>query len=171
MSVRLDHSPERTIVRDIPRGMWTFGAVFVISGLFVLLAAPVSAEWLGFSILQRAGILAIGLAHLAGGSYSVWHFQSTVTTFDHRTGEGTHEVRRPFRRTGNVTRFPVADVRTIELRPRADDDGAPMYQLRLWLEGSRVLPLQAEPSQGVARGERDAAAIRDALRLPAQAGD
>jgi hypothetical protein len=171
MSVRIDHSPERTVVRDIPRGMWAFGSVFVCSGLFVLIAAPLSAEWADFSILQRLGMLVVGLGHLAGGCYLVWRYEATVTTFDHLTGEGTHEVRRPFRRAGTVTRFQVADVRTIEVLGRADDEGGAMYQLRLWLAGSRVLPLQGEPSHGVARGERDASAIRAALRLPLLAGE
>jgi hypothetical protein len=169
MSVRLDHSLDRTIVRDIPRGMWAFGSVFVLSGLAVLVGLAGSREWASFSMWVRLAILALGVSHLIAGVYSVWRYEATVTTFDHRTGEGSHEVRRPFRRATTVTRFRVADVRTIELRRHADSDGDPMYQLRLWLAESRALPLQGQPAHGIARGERDASALRDALRLPVRA--
>jgi hypothetical protein len=171
MAVRLDHSPERTIVRDIPRGMWVFGSVFVLSGLAVLIGLVGSRDWASFSMWVRLAILALGFAHLAAGCYSVWRYEATVTTFDHRTGEGSHEVRRPFRRASRITRFRVHDVRTVELRRDTDSDGDPMYQLRLWLAGSRVLPLQGQPAHGIERGERDAGALRDALRLSVGAAE
>ncbi|MEO6527561.1 MAG: hypothetical protein ABIP93_13105 [Gemmatimonadaceae bacterium] len=169
MSFRLEHSTERTVVRDTPQGMWAFGAAFVMSGLTVLLGGVGSDKWPEFPLWVRAVILAIGLSHLIAGCYWVWRYEATVTTFDHVTGDGTHAVRRPFRRDTTVRHFRVADVQTIELRRHADSEGDPMYQLHLWLAESRVLPLQGAPAHNIPRGERNAAALREALRLPARA--
>ena len=167
MPLRLERFATRTIVRDVPRGMWAFGSVFVLSGLFVLVAAPMSRDWARFSPLERVGVIVIGLGHFIAGCYSVWRYEATVTTLDHASGEGTHEARRPFHRAGTLTRFRLGDIRTVEISKHVDGDGDPMYQLRLWLAESRVLALQSQPAHGIERAERSAAALRDALGLTA----
>ena len=167
MPLRIDDSAERLVVRDTPWGLWTFGAVFVTSGLATLSVPLLSSEWSGLSVWQRLAVLAIGAAHLAAGLWTIGRHAATVTQVDRATGDAVHVVRRPFERTRAVTDFHAADVRTVALRTSPDSDGDPMYALELWLSGSRVLPLQAQPAHGRERAEERATRLRAALGLPA----
>ena len=147
---RIENDARLTVVRDIPWGSTIFGLVFVCSGLFVLTIAPRDAQWSGFALWVKASILAIGVAHFWVGCWLVWRRLDTTTTFDHATGEGMHVVRRPWFGEPTVTRFRLEDVRTIEIVESKDGDGDPMYQLVLWLSGSRRLALQL-PEHGLTR--------------------
>jgi len=125
------------VVRDRPSGLWVFGAVFVTSGLIVLTIPFLSSAWNGFVLWERAAVIAIG-----------------------------HVVRRAFSRQREITEFKMSDARGVEIRTTQDSDGDPMYQLRLWLSGSRVLALQGQPAHDRARVEKVAASFRQALALP-----
>lgn len=165
MPFRIDESPDRVVVRDTPIGMWVFGSVFVLTGLIVLSIPFTSTAWTGFVLWERAAVLAIGLGHFLGGSWSVWRYVETRTTFDRGTGEGLHIVRRPFARGVKTTPFDVNDVRTVDIEQSTDNDGDPMYQLRIWLSGSRVLPLQGQPAHGEARARAAESKLRRALGI------
>ena len=80
------------------------------------------------------------------------------------TGEGVHLVRRPWFGEPTVTRFRLDDVRTIEIVKSQDSDGDAMYQLVLWLSGSRRLALQL-PEHGLARSESSKARLIAELGL------
>jgi len=165
MPLYIEESAQSIIVRDRPSGMWVFGSIFVLSGLFALSIPFASAAWSGFVLWERAAVIAIGLGHLAGGAFTVWSHRETLTTFDRATGEGVHIVSRPFVRGAEPTRFRINDARAIEIAHATDSDGDSMYQLRLWLSESRVLPLQAQPMHGEARAKGGASRLRDALGL------
>jgi hypothetical protein len=147
---RIDESPERIVASDRPTGMWMFGSVFILSGLVVLSIPFVSTSWAGFVLWQRAAVVAIGVGHLAAGAWTVWSHVETRTIFNRASGEGLHVVRRPFARRTTATQFNVEDVRAIESERATDSDGDPMYRLRMWLSGSRVLALQGQPAHGEA---------------------
>jgi hypothetical protein len=166
VSFRIEQTPDRTVIRDVPTAMWVFGSVFVASGLFVLGMPVRSVEWSTFGFWPRVAVLAIGAAHLSVGCWTVWRSVSTVTTLERTTGEAVHAVRHPFRRDHRVTRFRLSDARAVELRRSTDGDGDPMYQMVLWLEGSRALALQGSPAHGEKRAELRAASVRTALSLP-----
>ena len=165
MPLRVDESPECVVVRDRPTGMWLFGSIFVLAGLLVLSIPFMSTAWARFALWERASVLAIGLGHFLGGSWSVWRYVETQTTFDRIRGTGLHIVRRPFARRVTTTPFEVAEVRTVEIQQTTDNDGDPMYQLHIWLSGSRVLPLQGQPAHGEARALAAELKIRRALGL------
>jgi hypothetical protein len=164
MSFRIQSDERRTIVRDVPYGSTIFGMVFVCSGLFVLTTATRDAQWSHFVLWEKLSVLAIGLAHFWVGSWLVARRRDTTTTFDHATGEGVHVVRRPWFGEPAVTRFALGDVRTIEIVRSKDSDGDPMYQLVLWLAGSRRLPLQL-PEHGRTRAESSRARLVSELGL------
>jgi hypothetical protein len=164
MAFRIQSDTRRTVVRDVPRGSTIFGMVFVCSGLLVLTSATHGAQWSRFVLWERLSVLAIGVAHFAGGSWLVWRRLDTMTTFDHATGEGVHVVQRPYFGEPTVTRFTLDEVRTIEIVRSEDSDGDPMYQLVLWLAGSRRLALQS-PAHGLARAESSRARLVGELGL------
>ena len=154
------------MVRDRPSGLWVFGAVFVTSGLIVLTIPFLSSAWNGFVLWERAAVIAIGLGHLSAGMWIIWRNLETTTAFDRATGNASHVVRRAFSRQREITEFKMSDARGVEIRTTQDSDGDPMYQLRLWLSGSRVLALQGQPAHDRARVEKVAASLRQALALP-----
>jgi hypothetical protein len=162
---RIDESAERIVVRDIPIGMWMFGSVFILSGLIVLSIPFASTAWRGFVLWERAAVLSIGVAHFLGGTWLVWSHSATRTTFDRASGEGLHVVRRPFEARAKVTQFNVSEVRAIDVERATDSDGDPMYRLRMWLSGSRVLALQGQPSHGEQRTKAAASRLRRVLEL------
>src|SRR5206468_3960825 len=149
MTFRIRSDARRTVVRDVPCGSTIFGMVFVCSGLIVLTTATHGQQWSRFVLWQRLSVLAIGVAHVSGGAWLVSRRLDTTTTFDHSTGEGAHVVRRPYFGAPTVTPFRLGEVRTIEIVRSEDSDGDPMYQLVLWLAGSRRLALQL-PAHGLA---------------------
>lgn len=164
MTFRIQHDERRTVVRDVPRGSTIFGMVFVCSGLVVLTTATHGDQWSRFVLWERLAVLSIGLGHLWVGSWLVWRRLDTTTTLDHATGEGVHVVRRPYFGEPTVTRFKLDDVRTIEIVRSEDSDGDPMYQLVLWLAGSRRLALQL-PEHGIERAESGRARLVGELGL------
>ena len=166
MPFRIDDSGDRVVVRDTPSGQWVFGSVFVTSGLVVLSITFASDAWVGFVLWERLGVLAIGLGHLSAGIWYVSRYAETIVTFDRATGEARALVRRPFSSRRQIVEFKLDDARAIEIRQSVDSDGDPMYQLRLWLSGSRVIELQSQPSHGRERVEARAATLRTALDLP-----
>ena len=165
MPFRVDESADKLVVRDTPIGLWIFGAVFVTSGLVVLTIPFLSSAWTGFVLWQRAAVVAIGLGHLLAGAFTILRHVETTTSFVRATGNASHVVRRPFSARRHVAEFKMSEVRTVEIRTARDSDGDPMYQLRLWLSGSRVLALQGQPTHDNARVAMVAATLRHALGL------
>ena len=155
----------RLEVVDTPGCLWLFGFVFVASGLFVLSIPFTSTQWATFPLWERAAVLAIGAAHLAGGLWTVRRHAATRTELDPATRRGTHRVQQPGTRVATVTTFELADVRAVEVRHHTDSDGDPMYQLVLWLSRSRTLLLQSQPAHGEAQARGHADAIRRFLKL------
>ena len=137
-----------------------------MSGLIVLSIPIVSDAWHGFVLWERLAVLAIGVGHLTAGSWYVWRYAETVTTFDRTTGEARSVFRRAFSSRLQITEFNLDEARALEIHQSVDSDGDPMYQLRLWLSGSRVVDLQSQSSHGRERAEARATALRKALALP-----
>src|SRR5689334_3845154 len=92
--MRIIETDSRLELRDIPRGLWIFGLVFVASGSFVLSVPLIAPEWPGFVLWQRLAVIAIGVSHLAGGLFLVGRARATVTEFDRATNLGAQRVRK-----------------------------------------------------------------------------
>ena len=132
-----------------------------------MLSIPFASDaWYGFVLWQRLAVLAIGTGHFAIGAWYVWRHAQIITTVDLETGRATSVLRRPFSQISQVAEFKVADARAVEIKRSVDSDGDPMYQLWLWLAGSRVLPLQSQPTRGREQAETRAAKLRAVLALP-----
>lgn len=165
--MRITETPQRLTLTDVPRGQWLLGLLFVASGLFVLSIPLLAIEWRHFAVWQRLAVLAIGLGHLAGGLYSAIRPAATHTAFDRARDLGALQVWRLWRWRNRLTnRFALTDVQDIEIVRSADADGAPMFQLRLWLRGSQTFWLQAQPVHGEARVRESAERVRRFLGLP-----
>jgi len=166
LSFRIDQSADRVVVRDTPGGQWVFGSLFVTSGLVVLSITFASDAWVGFVLWERLAVLAIGVGHLTIGAWYVWRYAETIITFDRTTGEARALLRHPYSWRPQIAEFKLDEMRVIEIKKSVDSDGDAMYQLRLWLSGSRVIELQSQPSHGRERAEDRAATLRSALALP-----
>ena len=145
--------------------MWSLGIVFVATGAFVLSAPLWSGDWRAFGPWDRVVLIAIGLAHLAGGLVSTLRPRATETALDQTTGTVIQKVRRFWPLTEDTARFPLDDARAVEIVRSADSDNDPMFQLRLWLAESRALWLQAQPVYGEARARHEAIRLRRFLGL------
>src|SRR5215208_5625409 len=145
--------------------MWVFGSLFVLSGLGLLTIVFTTDAWSDLVLWERASAVAIGVGHFLGGAWTIGRYVETHTTFDRATGEGLYVVRRPFRRQTKTTRFNVGDVRAIEVERSTDSDGDAMYQLRMWLSGSRFLRLQGQPVHGESKTNAAASRLRQALAV------
>jgi hypothetical protein len=163
--MRISESPDRMILSDVPGAMWLLGGVFVLSGSFLLSVPLWSADWRMFGLLARTAVLVIGAAHLAGGIVSVRQPAATRAVLDRTCATGVIEVRRLWRRAPHRTDFALADARSIEIVRSTDSEGDPMFQLRLWLSGSRMLWLQAQAVRGEARVREEAARVRRFLGI------
>jgi len=165
--MRVTQADERMVIADTPGCLWLFGGVFVLSGSFVLLMlftdAPARAPAFG----TRLSAFVIGVSHLAVGLWLVRRHVETRTELDRARGQGSHRVRRPWSRQVIVTNFALADVRAVDVRHDRDGDGDPVFQIRLWLSGSRMLPLQGQPAQGERSALQHADEIRRFLNLSA----
>ena len=137
-----------------------------MSGLIVLSIPFASDAWSGFVLWQRLAVLAIGIGHFSAGVWYVRRYAETITTFDRTTGAARSVLRRAFSSRSQIAEFKLDDARAIEIGQCVDSDGDPMYQLRLWLSGSRVVPLQSQFSHGRERAEARAATLRSVLALP-----
>jgi hypothetical protein len=139
--MRIQHSASRLVARDTPGCLWLFGLAFVMSGTFVLVAAPLSPEWATFTGWERAGILAIGFGHLGGGLWLIRHTPATTLELDRARGTGTHRIRHPGDRSETIVAFKLADLRDVDVLEERDSDGDPAFVVRLVLAGGRELRL------------------------------
>jgi hypothetical protein len=153
------------ILSDVPGAMWLLGGVFVLSGSFLLSVPLWSADWRMFGLWARTAVLAIGAAHLAGGIVSVRQPAATRAVFDRAHAKGLIEVRRLWPPAPDTTDFALADARSIEIVRSTDSEGDPMFQLRLWLSGSRMLWLQAQAVRGESRIREEADRVRRFLGI------
>ena len=140
--------------------------MFVTSGLIVISIPFVSDAWYGFVLWERLAVLAIGAGHLTAGVWYVSRYAETIVAFDRPSGDARVLRRRAFMRRPQIVEFKLDEMRAIEIKKSVDSDGDPMYQLRLWLSGSRVIELQSQPSRGREQAEARAATLRSALALP-----
>lgn len=168
--MRITETATRLELRDIPRGLWIFGLVFVASGSFVLTIPFTAPEWRTFELWQRLAVVTIGASHLAGGLFLVGRARATVMVLDRATNLGAPRIRRLWTRWHGVhgserTEFALDRARAVEIVHSKDSDGDPMYQLRLWLEGSESLWLQGQAVHGEARVREQAERIRWFLGL------
>jgi hypothetical protein len=170
--VRIIETDSRLVLRDVPGVIWVFGLVFVASGLFVLSVPFLAPEWRGFGLWQRLAVLAIGAAHFGVGLYTTYRARATVTDLDRSQGRGSQRNRGLWSRWQGAngaarTEFALADVRAVEIVQSKDDEGDPMYQLRLCLRDSESLWLQAQPAHGEEAAHERARRVRRFLRLDA----
>lgn len=166
--MRLTTRGERLIIDDTPLGAWCMGLICVVSGLFVLALPLLVDEWSTWPLRDRALILLlIGVPFLGSGLLLIRLHAATRTVLDRATGEGTHTLRRPGTRGARVSRFALADARAVDLVRTRDDDGDAMFQLRLWLAGSRSLLLQDRAVHGEELANERAETIRRFLGLAA----
>jgi hypothetical protein len=163
--MKITEANGRMVIADTPGCLWLFGLMFVASGLLVLSVPFTSESWIDLVLWLRCAVFAIGASHFAAGLWTIRRHAATRTELDRATGTGTHRVRSPGARVPTVTAFPLGDVRAVEIRPDKDSDGDPMFQLRLWLRDSRVLPLQSQPAHGESRTRENAERIRRFLGL------
>lgn len=163
--MRISETPTRMILSDLPGGMWLLGSCFVASGAFVLTVPFWAPEWRDFGFWERAAVLAIGAGHLAGGLYSALKPAATRTILDRAKASGVLEVRRLWGRSRLEAQFALADARDVEIVRSRDSDGDPIFRLRLWLSGSRVVWLQAQAVHGEARTREIAGRIRRFLGI------
>ena len=163
--MRITQRDNQMVIADTPGCLWLFGLMFVLSGSFAMFAAFAAATPPTFVTFTRSAAFVIGVSHLAAGLWIVRRHASTLTELDRGNGRGLHRVRRPGSRAQAVTVFALGDVRAVDIRHDRDGDGDPVFQLRLWLSGSRMLPLQAQPAQGERAALQHADAIRRFLNL------
>ena len=168
-AMRISETADRLVLDDVPMAIWLLGAAFVASGSFVLSLPLVSTDWSRMGFWPRAAIVVIGASHLAGGLYTLLRAASTRTELDRGRGIGRHVVRGPWRTKVGQEQFALDDARTLEIVRSTDSDGDPMFQLRLWLSGSRRLWLMAQPVHGEQRVLEKAERIRRFLGLPGAA--
>src|SRR5689334_2098770 len=166
--MHISETTDRLTIRDIPRGTWAFGLLFVVSGVFVLVGVPASADWKHLVAWERLAVLAIGVGHLAGGFHVTASVSATEIELDRNRRTGTQDVR-PFWPTmhGERTTFALEDARDVEIVRDSDNDGDPTYRLRLWLRDSRKLWLQAQPTRGEGLVLEAAVRVRRFLGLAA----
>ena len=79
--MRVTASDTSLVVSDSPGCLWLFGAVFVASGTFVLARAMFSSDFERFKLWEEIAVLAIGIAHLAAGLWTVRTHAATRTVF------------------------------------------------------------------------------------------
>ena len=163
--MRIIERDNQLTIADTPGCLWLFGLMFVLSGSSAMIAAFAVAAPPTFAAFTRSAAFVIGASHLAAGLWIVRRHASTLTELDRVTGRGLHRVRRPGSRAPVVTAFALSDVRAVDVRHDRDSEGDPVFQLRLWLSGSLMLPLQAQPAQGERAALEHAAAIRHFLNL------
>ena len=168
--VRIQERGDRLVARDVPLAIWVLGIVFVASGSFVLTVPLWANEWRDLGIWARLAVLLIGVAHVGGGAFTAGQARATVTELDRARGRGSHRVLRLWSgwygsRDTSCTEFALADARAVEIVRSKDDDGDPVFRLRLWLAGSRSLWLQAQPLMGEAHATEQAVRIREFLAL------
>jgi len=163
--MRISETPDRLTLRDVPMGIWLLGMAFVASGAFLLTIPFWSRDWLHFSGWERAAVIVIGAGHLAGGAYSMLKAAATRTELDRSRGVGHQTVRLAWWLGTRRAQFALADTRAVEIVRSTDNDGDPMFQLRLWLAGSRHLWLVAQPVRGEERVRENAERVRRFLGL------
>lgn len=168
--MRISETTDRLVLDDVPMAIWLLGAAFVASGAFVLSIPLWSADWLQFGFWERAAVVAIGAGHLAGGSYTMLRAAATHTELDRARGIGRQVVRRPWRLSAGQAHFALADTRALEIVRSTDSDGDAIFQLRLWLAGSRQLWLMAQPAHGEQQVLAKAERVRRFLDLPPVTG-
>jgi hypothetical protein len=140
--------------------------LFVASGSFVLSIPLWAPEWARWSFWERAAILAIGLGHLGGGLFSTLGPKAIRTEFDRASQTGLQRIRKLWPSVSSASvQFALADAREVEIVRSMDNDGDPQFQLRLWLAGSRVVWLQAQPARGEDRVQDCAERLRRFLGL------
>lgn len=166
--MQISETTDRLTIRDVPRGTWAFGLVFVASGLFVLIGVPGSADWGHLVAWERLAVLAIGVGHLAGGLHVTTSASATETELDRGRSSGTQDIR-PFWPTmrREHTTFALSDAQDVEIVRGSDNDGDPTFRLRLWLRDSRKLWLQAQPTRGEGLVLEAAVRVRRFLGLAA----
>jgi len=174
--MRIIETDSRLELRDIPRGLWIFGLVFVASGSFVLTVPVLAPEWRGFELWQRLAVIAIGMSHLAGGLFFVGRARATVTELDRAANLGVQRVRKLWTRWQGAhgserTEFALDRARAVEIVHSKDSDGDPMYRLRLWLAGSDSLWLQGQAVHGEKRVREQAECVSRFLGLEMQPRD
>src|SRR5215204_1470374 len=128
--MRIIETGSRLVLRDVPIGLWLFGLMFVSSGSFVLTAPLWAKEWGGFRFWERLAVIAIGVAHLAGGLFTAGQARATVTELDRATNRGSQRVRRLWSRWQGAfgterTEFALGDARAVEIVHSKDGDGDP----------------------------------------------
>lgn len=165
--MRIFETANRLVLHDVPIAIWLLGMAFVASGAFVLSIPFWSADWPRMGFWPHAAIVVIGASHLAGGSYTLLRAAETRTELDRGRGIGRQVVHGPWRRNVSHEQFALGDARTVEIVRSTDSDGDPMFQLRLWLAGSRQLWLMAQPVHGEQRVVEKAERIRRFLGLSA----
>ena len=149
--MRLTETPTRLTLDDTARPVRALGAVFIVSGVFVLSLPFQLGEWVTMPMWQKAGVLAIGLSHMAGGAFTMLYPAASHLELDRATGEGVLRWLKPWSRErlhrglGAETRFRLHDVDAVDIVRDIDGDGDCTYALRLALRDGRRLPMQANP--------------------------
>jgi hypothetical protein len=161
--MRVTRVDGRLVVLDRPGFLRPFGIALVCTGTIVLFLPFVSYGWDVFEWNDRASLLLIGASHFLAGLWMAGRQPSTRTELDRVGGVGTHRVRRTGMAEARVTRFSLGEVRSVEVLQDRDANGGSTFQVRLWLDGGRVLALQAYPSPGERAAHEWAASVRDYL--------
>lgn len=149
--MRLTETPTRLTLDDTARPVRALGAVFIVSGVFVLSLPFQLGEWVTMPVWQKAGVLAIGLSHMAGGAFTMLYPAASHLELDRATGEGVLRWLKPWSRErvhrglDAETRFRLHDIDAVDIVREIDRDGDAVYALQLVLGDGRTLPIQANP--------------------------
>jgi hypothetical protein len=152
-------------VRDTPGCLWFLGLWFIAGATLCIASAFLASNASTLAWWERLVIIGIGTGCGAAGVFVLYTTPATIARFDRGTGRGEIIVRGLRRR--ERTLFALDDARFVDIVESRDSDGDAMFQIRLWLAGSRVVPLQAQPVHGREWSQMRAVEIREFLGLAA----
>lgn len=169
--MRLTETSTRLTLDDTARPVRALGAVFVVSGAFVLSLPFHMGDWVAMLPWQKLGAIVIGLSHLAGGAFTMLYPAASHLQLDRAAGEGVLRWLKPWsgerahRALETETHFRLGDVDAVDIVRDVDDDGDLTYALRLVLRDGRTLPAQANPVADARLVTTQAARLRTFLGI------
>lgn len=135
-----------------------FGGLFVLSGTFATVAA-LTAE---MPALARLCVLAIGLAHLAGGLFAGWGESRTSVV----TPAGVTITHRRLFRPAETRHVPAGTIEAVEVEDGRDSDGDATFRPQLRLTTGRRVPLTVQTTPSREQAVEIAAAVARRLERP-----
>lgn len=156
--IRHAETRRETQVGDARGCVAVFGSLFLLSGT-VATAAACTAE---LPLLPRLAVLAIGLAHIAGGLIAGWG-ESRVAVV---TRAGVAVTHRRLFRPAETRHVGAAEVAAVEVHETRDSDGDVTFAPRLRLATGRHVDLTVQGTPSREAAIETASALARRLALP-----